>query len=823
MNSPLPLRDFLVGINDVLKQLAQAPDLEQGLQKAMTSLAQVVRADYFWILHRDGTLEKPTTLKSRMALRRTLEQTSVVPALSCRQLPYPEQEDKWLERLEAGEWIEGDRSAFPAGWHPLINCLDPNIQACLGYPLLSNGQLIGFFLLCSFDHLAWEEREKLAVENLSFALAEKLNAEHRLAQEQLYRSSIIAAIPDLIFLIDLDEHRVIYSNDNSFLGYSIQEEEHPLQLFLSLLDPDHRAQAAQQFLIRLTQLQDGEVLDTQYQMRHRDGHFEWIRERAMVFERHANGEVAKYVSVFQNITEQKKTNEELLKSERRYRNFVTYSTEGIYYSSCGQPIPINLPAEEQLERFFAHATIEECNVATAEMYGLNSPLELIGIPTRELSKGRHLAENQRAFVEFIRNGYRSEVILRREIGEGEKGVRHFLTRAVGIVENNQLIGVWTIQQDTTSEREVKKRLASSERVLKTSLSMMPDLKIRLSADGQIEEVYAPLNEESPLDDLAEENRGRHLSDFLPPIVVQGLMSNIDNALLTNRVQTFEFVLEVEGGIYYFEARINTVEGRELMLVLRDVTARREAQQNLQSKISELDEKNRQLQTYIDSNLQLENFAYIASHDLREPVRTMKNFASILQRGYIDQLDDRGRQCLEFIIIGADRMNRLIEDLLTYSRVNTEDEPLTEIPIADLIQEVLQSIEVIITENDATITIEHLPERVLGSETKLKQLFQNLIVNAVKFHQPEVPPNVVISCEEIPGYHQFRIADNGVGIPEDMQEEIFKLFRTFRPNRRYPGTGIGLALCKLIVEQHQGEIWMETQVDEGTTFYFTLQR
>jgi light-regulated signal transduction histidine kinase (bacteriophytochrome) len=257
--------------------------------------------------------------------------------------------------------------------------------------------------------------------------------------------------------------------------------------------------------------------------------------------------------------------------------------------------------------------------------------------------------------------------------------------------------------------------------------------------------------------------------------------------------------------------------------VRNITDQKKAEIALQEKLRELDEKNQELTLYIDSNFQLEHFAYIASHDLREPIRTVHSFAQLLKKKYEHRLDEDGVKSLNFIITGAMNMNQLIEDLLTYSRVNSEAHVVQTIIIKDLITEVTDSISHFIKEKNATIDLEEVPLVIQANKLKIKQLFQNLITNAIKFHHLEKMPHVHISGIEQDEYWLFEIKDNGIGVPDTMKDKIFQLFKKIHYQPEHYGTGIGLALCKRIIDQHRGEIWVESQPGLGSSFYFTIKK
>lgn len=236
---------------------------------------------------------------------------------------------------------------------------------------------------------------------------------------------------------------------------------------------------------------------------------------------------------------------------------------------------------------------------------------------------------------------------------------------------------------------------------------------------------------------------------------------------------------------------------------------------------ELMDQNLTLERYIESNSQLENFAFIASHDLKEPLRTISNFSQLLAKRYQDKLGDDGKEFIEFISNGAKKLNRMINDLLLYSRVNNMEHIEEVLDPASIIAQINELLGAQIAETKARFSIGELPPFIIGSETKLIQLCQNLVSNALKFHSPDKPPRIRISCEEKDDFWLFAIEDNGRGIPPQFQDKIFNLFEKLHNGHDIPGSGIGLAVCKRIVEQHGGDMWLESTEGVGTTFYFTI--
>jgi PAS domain S-box-containing protein len=260
-----------------------------------------------------------------------------------------------------------------------------------------------------------------------------------------------------------------------------------------------------------------------------------------------------------------------------------------------------------------------------------------------------------------------------------------------------------------------------------------------------------------------------------------------------------------------KVRERTAELRELNAALEsEIRERRSVEAALAHHAAELSRSNRELEQY----------AYVASHDLQEPLRMVTSYVELLQERYSDRFDAAANDFIGYALDGSQRMKRLIDDLLAYSRVATRRQEPQPNDSAAALADALDNLRLAIEESNATVTHDDLPT-VLADGTQLRQLFQNLIGNALKFHRGE-PPRVHVAAKAGEDAWTFSVVDNGVGIEPRFHEEVFMIFRRLH-GREYAGTGIGLAVCKKIVEQHGGRIWLESEPGAGTTIYFTLPK
>lgn len=237
---------------------------------------------------------------------------------------------------------------------------------------------------------------------------------------------------------------------------------------------------------------------------------------------------------------------------------------------------------------------------------------------------------------------------------------------------------------------------------------------------------------------------------------------------------------------------------------------------LERRIREIEEKNVLLAR---SNADLEQFAYVASHDLQEPLRQISSFSQLLARRYSGKLDADADEFIRFMVDGTRRMQELINDILTYSRLHKSREQFAAVDCGALFRDVLQGMRSILENSEAQVVLKNLPV-ILGDRTQLAQLFRNLVSNAVKFRGSE-PPCIQVCANKQEDHWLFSVADNGIGIASEYFQRIFVVFQRLHATADYPGTGIGLAICKRVVENHGGRIWLESEPGKGSTFFFTL--
>ena len=321
-------------------------------------------------------------------------------------------------------------------------------------------------------------------------------------------------------------------------------------------------------------------------------------------------------------------------------------------------------------------------------------------------------------------------------------------------------------------------------------------------------------------------------DYSPEYQINGLTSAQYRKIIFEGIEkddmvTFEWIFQQRDGellvtdIHGF--RLQQKNKDQIIFIIKDMTKRREQERLIRENVHKLNKKNRELKEYIESNMSLKNFAYIASHDLKSPLRTIANFGKLLETKLVGRINEEEQEYLSFIINSTTNMQKMIQSLLNHSKINSQKIKLQEINVNELLEEIKKELKVSLEEKRANIYLGELPETMKGDRIIIKQLFQNLINNALKFVQENQRPSISIACEEKRSYWKFFVEDNGIGIEPKFQEKIFQLFQRLHASIEYEGSGIGLATCRKIVELHKGTITVQSTLGEGSTFSFIIKK
>ncbi len=383
-------------------------------------------------------------------------------------------------------------------------------------------------------------------------------------------------------------------------------------------------------------------------------------------------------------------------------------------------------------------------------------------------------------------------------------------------KNGKIIRMFGAHTDITERKNAEKKIQESEQKFLSLYHNAPDMYVSVSPeDGSILECNNTLLE--TLGYKKEEIIGQPILKMYHDESINKAKFVLSEFAQDGKVNNRELILKKKNGEKLnVSLNITSVKDRKgnikySIFSWRDITDKKRQEQELKKTLLELERSNRDL----------EQFAYIASHDLQEPLRMISSFLQLLEKKYNHILDSDGKEYIAFAVDGASRMSQLIKDLLAFSRLGTRGQAFENTDLNEVIKDAIDNLSASIDENNAKIEVRKMPE-IAVDKTQIVQLFQNLISNAIKF-KGEKNPEIKIAVTKRKEYYEFSVADNGIGFEENYKDRIFVIFQRLHTNEEYSGTGIGLAVCKKIVERHGGNIWVKSKSGKGSTFYFTLKR
>lgn len=509
-------------------------------------------------------------------------------------------------------------------------------------------------------------------------------------------------------------------------------------------------------------------------------------------------------------TERKIAENALLKSENRFRNLFNSTFDAIFVFNIETGL------------------VEECNENAKVMFEIPddvdirtlSPIYMTPQYQPDGSLSSKIIEEQVAAL-FSKKRLQIELSHKRFGGEV------FETETTLIPSNYNSKEILVIIKDVSTRRQAEKALIRRERQLREAQKVALLGSWEYDYNSQIFSCSEQLHKMFAVHNSSEGGYSACMKVLVSDEYYKFMVQVMDEA--ERNAFNFTYQKQLDNGEQrWFQmtgGKSFDEEGRPTRIsgIVQDITTQQNQEEIIRKALKALNEKNEDLEKYIDSNMQLENFAYMASHDLKAPIRTIVSFTQLLKRSLKDRLQDNEEEYLQYISTGANSMKNLIEDLLTYSRVNTNNHQLEEVSLPRILESIQLNLQTALEDSGGSIKIKNIPDSIQADSTMMRQLFQNLVENAIKFRRPGIAPKVEIGCSNTEDYWNFYIKDNGIGISSEFQEKIFLLFRKLHSSSQYEGTGIGLALCKKIVEQHGGKIWVNDEYKEGTCFQFTLRK
>jgi len=495
------------------------------------------------------------------------------------------------------------------------------------------------------------------------------------------------------------------------------------------------------------------------------------------------------------------TDEKLKKSEAKFRQLMESSTDALIGANKEGKI---VYANKEATILFGYSTDEL----------LNNKIEML-LPGR--FRERH---------EGYRTGFQANPVT-REMGKAglplygrRKDESEFATEiSLKSIETEEGLVVMSVIRNITEKKKAEENLKQSENRFRELFESAPESLVVVD-NTTLTFVKFNANAVKLFKYSAEEFIKIGPLDISPLFQPDGRLSEEKAKefminLMKGDNPVFEWlVVDANGKEIICEVRLtllsNINESQHLASFI-DITERKNTEKKIEQQNKEL----------AASNMELEQFAYVASHDLQEPLRMVSSFLNLVEKRMDGQLDDTSRQYIHFAVDGAKRMKTLIQDLLLYSRVDTNKENFTATDLNDVMQYVNHLLEEDIKKNRAVITVKPMPV-ISANKTLISQLFVNLVSNALKYHGDK-EPEIEVGCTEEPGKWIFYVKDNGIGIDPKFFDKIFIIFQRLHTKNEYSGTGIGLAICKKIVETHKGRIWVESEAGKGSTFYFSIPK
>jgi PAS domain S-box-containing protein len=395
--------------------------------------------------------------------------------------------------------------------------------------------------------------------------------------------------------------------------------------------------------------------------------------------------------------------------------------------------------------------------------------------------------------------------------------RWFLSQAVPIRDWEGKVMRWFgTNTDISVRMEAERHLAQMESRYRGLLEAAPDAMVVVNPAGKI--VLFNVQAEKQFGYIRDELVGQEVTNIIPEGFAERLIADGNRSASEALTQQIGAGIELsgrrkDGTEFPIEITLSPLESADGVLVtaaIRDITERRRSEEHLVKTVWELKR----------SNDELQQFAYVSSHDLQEPLRMVSSYTQLLAKRYKGRLDSDADEFIAFAVDGCNRMQGLIQDLLAYSRAGTSERELRKVPSENALQKALTNLRIMIKQSGAVVTHDALPT-VRADETQLTQVFQNLVGNAIKYRRAEDPRVHVSAARNDGNEWTFSVGDNGLGIDPQYFERIFILFQRLHGRDEFEGTGIGLAICKKIVERQGGRIWVESQPEKGSTFYFAL--
>jgi PAS domain S-box-containing protein len=660
-------------------------------------------------------------------------------------------------------------------------------------------------------HIVWlysspvalvHENDTIGFSAIIHDITERKRMEEALRQSEERFRYVLDNSLDMIYSLNLQTRRYEYVSPASgkILGYSPEELiAGGLEKARATIHPDDIQRLDENFIELITS-KGNTAPRIEYRVKHKELGYRWVSDSRSAVYDNGNTPVA-IVGSLRDVTERNQIEEALRQSEEKLKRYLESSPDLICVIDLKGTILFINKAAERITGYSAE-----------ELLGKRF-LELPIFTPEYLSKPPQLLEHDQAG----RPTEPSELeLIRKDGSRVDVEISYLFTGSIIKGGKTEIIG---IARDITERKLMEKALRQSEErfrnVLDNSLDMIYSLNLQTGKYEYVSPSSKKLLGYSPQEFLALDSA--ELISLVHPDDAEELQQNIVDLLThgENRTLSTEYRIKHKEFDYRWVSDNRSVvyDGGNMPVAivgsLRDVTDHKQAEQKLKQTMAKL----------ARSNTELERFAYVASHDLQEPLRMVASYTQLLARRYKGKLDSDADEFIGYAVDGATRMQQLINALLDYSRVSTRGKSFEPTDCEDVFSNAVANLKAAIKETDAVVEHDPLPT-VMADSSQMVQLFQNLIGNAIKFHS-EKKPEVHVGAERNGTECIFSVRDNGIGIDPQYFDRIFVIFQRLHGRGEYPGTGIGLAICKKIIERHKGRIWVESQPGKGATFYFTI--
>jgi PAS domain S-box-containing protein len=642
-----------------------------------------------------------------------------------------------------------------------------------------------------------------AVSIIKDTTREKTFREELRRSERMYRE-LFEASKDIIFISDVKGEFIdINQAGVEAFGYKSKEEMLRLNIPRDLfVDPRDRKKLHEQIA------RNGYTIEYPLRLKKKTGEIlDAVETSTPIL--NERGDVVAFRGILRDVTEKKQLEQKLKESEQKYRTLIEHSPDGAAVTYGGK---------------FLYA-----NQALASLYGYDSVAELLNKAISDLVSGE-----QRDDV--------MKWILRHEV-ERKAGRRFEYT---GLRKDNKTIEVevqvsqipfegkqclLSFHRDITERKLLHEELGEAERIVTDILATMGDALVITDLHGKVLQVNREFEKmtgysrsdafgvEFPYPWLLEEEMSRFVL-WISELRTKSYLHDFDMNWVTKAKKKIAVSLNT--------TLLRNTRGEPIAMlnIARDISERKRLAEELESRTEQIEHLYQETLTKSleieRRNKELDDFTYVVSHDLKEPLVTIEGYGKILQADFKEQLGATGLDYLNSIITSSTRMKKFIEDLLALTRLSRIAESFRPVDFGVLVREIGRDLEFALREKNIHLTVESSMPTVVCNESQMKLVFRNLISNAIKFNDKPMP-EISIGCEENADEYRFFVKDNGIGIEQQYFDKIFGIFQRLHRSEDYGGTGVGLTIVQKIIDLHHGRIWVESKVGEGSTFFFTLPR